>query len=195
MNKSKKIKNNNLIQSLNLPISNKIIIKILDEIDSNLLRSLIFQLYIKTFLLKKSLNLKTIYEIQLFQMKKKFEIESHYIENFPEKDPFMIDKQTEIEIKTLTEKDLIINTLKNENDKDQIKFDKIDFLKKNCENYIEYKNEKVYFIGMEDEYNKIKSLIDFCLFEENEKNGNDLIDNEVDDRFFYKVKNIIQKFN
>ena len=40
-------------------------------------------------------------------------------------------------------------------------------MKKNCENYLEYKNEKIYFVGQEDEYKKIKSLIDLCLLKEN----------------------------
>lgn len=188
MNKSKKNKNINQIPCLNLPLSNKITIKIIDNIDSDLIKSLIFQLYIKTILLKKSLILKTIYELQLFQIKKKFVIESHSIENLPENDPFMIDKHTEMEINILSEKDSILDSAKSE-ENNKIKFDKINFLKKNCENFIEYKNEKVHFVGMQNEYDKIKSLIDYCLLNEEEENGNNLIvQNDEENKFLYKVK-------
>lgn len=178
--KSKKVANQK--QSLNLPLSAKISVQIIDNVYSDLYKSVLFKLYIKSILHNKALTLKTIYEFEIFVKKIKFVIEIHNIEALSEAENFIINEETEIEITFL---DNAFDNLKIESIRDLPKFDKIEFLRKNCENFYEYKNENVELIGMDDEFNRLKAVINYNLFED--VNENLQMDKSIPKKFTYKV--------
>ena len=184
--KNKKNNNVNNIQKPNLPLSNKISVQIIDNLYSDLYKGLLFKLYIKSVLFNKSLNLNTIYELLIFTKKINFVIETHNIENLSETESFMINEESDVEINIMEEN---LENLKLENKKEISNFDKVEFLKKNCENYLEYKNENVDLIGMDEEYQKIKTLINYNLLEDLDENFNTSLKNT--NKFTYKVKYIL----
>jgi len=181
-NKDKNKKGANQKPILNLPLSKKICVQIIDNYFNEVFKSIIFQLYVKSILLNKALSLKTIYELEVFSKKIKIVIENHNIENLSENDPFMISEETEV-ILTILEK--AFENLNLENAEDLPKFDKIEFLRKNCENFYEYNNEDVELIGMQDEFEKVKAVLNYNLFEDvydNLKTGK-----KTSMKFTYKV--------
>lgn len=165
MKKDKNKKSSNNKQGLNLPVAQKLGVNILENGFGDMYKSLIFKLYIKSILINKALSLKANFEFQIFSKKIKLIVENHYIENLAETENFMINDDTELEIFILEDS---LSTLSIEQ-KQLSEFDKIDFLKKNCENFYEYKNENVDLIGMEEEYAKIKTIVDYNLFEDVDK--------------------------
>ena len=188
-NKDNTKKGANHKPTLNLALSNKISVQIIDNFYADLYKSLIFKLYVKSILHNKALTLNTIYELEIFVKKIKFVIENHNIKALSETDNFMINEETEIEITFL---DNAFDNLKIE-DIDLPKFDKIEFLRKNCENFFEYKNENVELIGMDEEFNKLKAVINYNLFEDINKNLQ--MSKNVPKKFTYKVLLKIKMFN
>ena len=156
--------------------------QIIDNMYSDLYKSLIFKLYVKSLIHNKALTLKTIYELEIFVKKVKFVIESHNIENLSEAENFMVNEQTEIEITFL---DNALDNLKLESVADLPKFDKILFLRNNCENFFEYKNENVELVGLEEEFNKLNAVINYNLFED--VNESLQTGKSVPQKFTYKV--------
>jgi len=180
--KDKSKKGANQKSTLNLPLSSRISVQIIDNAYSDLYKSLIFRLYVKSILHNKALTLKTIYELEIFVKKIKFVIESHNIEALSEADNFMINEETEIEINFL---DNAFDNLKIESNVDLPKFDKIEFLRKNCENFYEYKSENVELIGIEEEFIKLKAVINYNLFEDIKENLHN--SKSIPIKFTYKV--------
>jgi len=182
--KSKKVANQK--QSLNLPLSTKISVQIIDNMFTDLYKSLIFKLYVKSLIHNKALTLKTIYELEIFVKKIKFVIETHNIENLSEADNFMINEETEVDINFL---DNALDNLKLDSTEDLPKFDRIEFLRKNCENFYEYKSENVELIGMEEELNKLKAVINYNLFEDVNNEISLQMGKSIPKNFTYKVIN------
>ena len=142
----------NKIDKKNFPSS--IRIQFLTEVISEIYESYLFKIYIKVYLLNKNLKLKEINEIQIFQQKYSFIIiEANFNENNITE--FYICEETKITF------DILENN-----------FSQLSINKGNSQMFDKSKMkiiENLEIIGLETEINKLSSMIEYNLLNDNNK--------------------------
>lgn len=156
-----KNKNKQKTQTISLATANKITILIIDDIYPDLKNSLLFKVFLKNFLLNKSLKINNVYEVQLFSKNKSFQITENNLENKDEL--FMINEETDIDITYLDKElgNLNLNDTKPATDNV--------ILKAILENKIKIKDEEVTLVALDTELTQIEQIIKFSLQEDYRK--------------------------
>jgi len=146
-----------------LPPASKLCIQFLDDVLIELSNSMLFQVYIKCYLLNKNLKLKETYEINLLNKNKRFIIieaktSSTDNNNLMDLTEFSINEETEIDIFSIDDKMANLSLINNiGKDKNGIQLDMNQEIKIN--------KEKVKIIGFEKELKLVNNLIELYLFE------------------------------
>jgi len=153
---SKSSNQKDIRQSL-MPCSVKIIIQFFDDVLIELSNSLLFHVYIKSFLLSKNLKLKETYELQLMNRVKKFSIIDSKASTNEDLLEFSINEETEIQVFNLENQ--ILNLCLSDTTLNMLPLNNENF------NQLKEKKEVVKIVGFEKEIKAINNLIDLVIFE------------------------------